>query len=159
MKTSAIVCATLVAALGFGNAAFARDWDHGQRQVQLDPRDNRADVIRSYGFDPALHPGRTFDSRDNRADVRRSYSQPRYVYQQPARVYQQPGYAYRAQAPRFYRGGYLPHAYRNRGYYVNNWNAYPALYAPPYGYQWMNVDGNFLLVALATGLIANALID
>jgi len=71
-------------------------------------------------------------------------------------VYQQP--SYRA-SHRFYRGGYLPYEYRQPVYYVNNWNAYPGLYAPPYGHQWMNVDGEFLLVALATGLIANALLN
>ena len=70
-----------------------------------------------------------------------TFSQPQYEHQR-----------------RFYRGGYLPREYLGGGYYVNNWNAYPGLYAPPYGYQWVNVGGEFLLVALATGLIANALV-
>jgi Ni/Co efflux regulator RcnB len=64
-------------------------------------------------------------------------------------------YGYNNYGPRFYRGGYVPHSYLQPRYYVNNWRAYPALYAPPVGYQWVQVGDDFLLVALATGLIAN----
>lgn len=67
-----------------------------------------------------------------------------------------PGY-YASNAPRFHRGGYLPHNYRHSSYYVTNWNAYPALYAPPYGHQWVHVGNEFLLVAVTTGLIAHLL--
>jgi Ni/Co efflux regulator RcnB len=41
---------------------------------------------------------------------------------------------------------------------VNDWHAYHGLYAPPSGHQWVNVDGELLLVALTTGLIANAIL-
>lgn len=67
-----------------------------------------------------------------------------------------PGY-YANTGPRFHRGGYLPHHYRQTSYYVTNWNAYPALYAPPYGHQWVHVGNEFLLVAVTTGLIAHLL--
>lgn len=56
----------------------------------------------------------------------------------------------------FRRGGYLPYEYRRPDYYVD-WRSYPGLYAPPYGYQWVQVGNDFLLVALASGLIANLL--
>lgn len=72
---------------------------------------------------------------------------PRYVVPPPR---------YHAPVPRFHRGGYLPYEYRQRGHYVD-WHAYPGLYAPPAGHQWVNVGGDFLLVALATGLIVNLL--
>jgi Ni/Co efflux regulator RcnB len=67
-----------------------------------------------------------------------------------------PGY-YANNTPRFYRGGYLPHSYRQPTYFVANWNAYPSLYAPPYGHQWVQVGNDFLLVAVTTGLIAHML--
>jgi Ni/Co efflux regulator RcnB len=152
MKTSAIVCAVLAGTFGLSSIASAQGWngdrgdrdhDRGQRfEQRQDHREARPDRQRWYGAS---------------AQPRSFGNQPRYVYEQP-RYYGQPQrYAY-AQ-PRFYRGGYLPYEYRTRPYYVSNWNAYPGLYAPPYGYQWMNVDGQFLLVALATGLIANALVN
>jgi Ni/Co efflux regulator RcnB len=49
------------------------------------------------------------------------------------------------------RGGYLPHAYR--GHEIRDWRAY-RLQAPPSGYHWVQADGNIVLAALATGLIA-----
>jgi Ni/Co efflux regulator RcnB len=51
------------------------------------------------------------------------------------------------------RGGYLPPAYRGHGHEVRDWRAY-RLQAPPSGYHWVQADGNFVLAALATGLIA-----
>jgi Ni/Co efflux regulator RcnB len=160
MKASAIVCAVLAGTFGLGSVAHAQSWreqghERGQRgeqhQQRGDPRwDGRRDHDRREGW--------------NHQQPRQVYEQPRYVYQQPRHVYQQPRYGYQQpydgyQQPshRFYRGSYLPHEYRSRGYHVNNWQSYPGLYAPAYGQQWVNVNGDFLLVALATGLIANAL--
>ncbi|MBF0851498.1 hypothetical protein HKD31_06545 [Gluconobacter sp. R71646] len=37
---------------------------------------------------------------------------------------------------------------------INNWRNYRGLYAPPRGYYWMRYGDQFLLTALATGLIA-----
>lgn len=39
-----------------------------------------------------------------------------------------------------------------------DWRSH-GLYAPPSGHQWVQVDSEFVLVALATGLIANLLIN
>ena len=163
MKTSAIVCAVLAGTLGFGSLAQAQDWrgrdhDRGQRAEQRhDRRDDRRDH-RWEGRRDNRHDNRWDGRRDNRWDGRRGpdvgHYQPGSRWQHPHAVYQQPRYGHR-----FYRGGYLPNEYRGRGYYVNNWQAYPGLYAPAYGQQWVNVDGQFLLVALATGLIANALLN
>lgn len=55
-------------------------------------------------------------------------------------------------------GGRLPDYYRTQYYYVNNWRGYH-LQQPPYGYGWVNVDGDFILVALATGLITQVLLN
>ncbi|RYY99566.1 MAG: hypothetical protein EOO24_17265 [Comamonadaceae bacterium] len=72
-------------------------------------------------------------------------------------MYQQPRYY--SNGPRFQRGAYLPHEYRQQRYYVNDWHSHRGLYAPPHGHQWMQVGSEFVLVALATGLIANLLIQ
>lgn len=51
------------------------------------------------------------------------------------------------------RGQHLPHEYRGRGYYVD-YRAHH-LRQPPRGYQWVRVNDDYMMVALATGLIAS----
>jgi Ni/Co efflux regulator RcnB len=55
---------------------------------------------------------------------------------------------------RWARGERLPSDYyRSRTYYVDYRTHH--LRRPPYGYQWVQVDNNYALVALTTGLIAS----
>ena len=49
----------------------------------------------------------------------------------------------------------MPAAYR--GFYVQDWGYY-GLRPPPPGYRWIYADGNFVLMAAATGLIADLVI-
>ena len=48
--------------------------------------------------------------------------------------------------------GYVPAAYRS--FYVQDWGYY-GLRAPPPGYRWIYADGNFVLMSVASGLIAD----
>jgi Ni/Co efflux regulator RcnB len=58
---------------------------------------------------------------------------------------------------RWARGERLPTTYyRDRGYYVDYRRHH--LRAPPRGYQWVRVDNDYVMVALATGLIASIII-
>lgn len=61
-----------------------------------------------------------------------------------------PNYAY-------YRGDRLPAEYRHRHYVVNDWRGYN-LSAPPRGYQWVQSGSDFILVAIATGVILQLLL-
>ena len=149
MKASAILCAILAGTFGFSTMASAQQWRGGDRDHD---RGHRSEQRQD-------HRG---EHREHREQWRH-YQQPRYVEQHRHYGYGQPHYVYSQRGyrgeHRFYRGGYVPREYLRGPYFVSNWNAYPGLYAPPYGYQWVNADGQFLLVALATGLIANALIN
>ena len=170
MRTSAIVCSIVAGTLGFSSVGFAQDGgrrgdrEHRaeQRQERQERRENRAER-RDDNRAERREDRREFraERRDDRHDDRRvdrAYRQGYNAgYQQPSYVYSQP--AYRSHAPRFNRGAYLPHEYRNHGYYVNDWRTHHGLYAPPYGHQWVQVGSDFLLVALATGLIANLLVQ
>ena len=49
-----------------------------------------------------------------------------------------------------FRGDWAP------GYRSANWRAYH-LRRPPHGYHWVWYDGNFMLVAISTGIIASIL--
>ena len=112
------------------------------RELNRDARDVRQDS-RELRYDR-----RDRNSWGNRAEWR-GYNGRRQGY------WYAPGYGYQRYAPgaRWSRGGYLPAAYR--GYAVNDWGYY-GLGSPGRGQRWVyGPDGNFLLIAAATGLIAN----
>ncbi|WP_114240081.1 RcnB family protein [Dyella sp. C9] len=59
----------------------------------------------------------------------------------------------------YHQGGYVPVEYRDRHYAVENWRDY-RLPPPPRDHQWVRSDnGEFLLVAVATGVIANIVLS
>ncbi|BDU20690.1 RcnB family protein [Dyella sp. GSA-30] len=59
----------------------------------------------------------------------------------------------------YHRGGYVPPEYRDRRYVVEDWRTY-RLREPPRGYNWVRSDnGDFLLVAVATGVITDLIIN
>jgi Ni/Co efflux regulator RcnB len=57
----------------------------------------------------------------------------------------------------YYRGDRLPYEYRHPQYVVNDWRGHN-LSAPPRGYQWVQSGGDFILVAIATGVILQLLL-
>jgi Ni/Co efflux regulator RcnB len=57
----------------------------------------------------------------------------------------------------FRRGERLPSNYRSNHYVVDNWRTH-GLKAPPRGQHWVQVGGDYLLVSIATGVIASVLL-
>jgi len=73
-----------------------------------------------------------------------------------------PGYRhddYRGAGPHhdWRRGGRLPNQYWGPRYVVNDWRGHH-LSPPPRGYHWVQVNGDFVLVAVATGIILDTLL-
>ena len=156
MKSRAIALALTVAALGFSSLASARDgreyrdWRQAQhRQFQ-----------ENWFYQQQLQNQR--EQFAQRIYDQRRRHEPRYAQPQYDRRAYSSGYAGQrgARAPHYRRGEYLPPHFRQRQYHVNDWYA-RRLYAPPQGYQWVQADdsGDFLLVAIATGLIANLILN
>lgn len=58
----------------------------------------------------------------------------------------------------FRRGQRLSDEYRNRQYVVDDWREHH-LNAPPRGYHWVQVGADYVLVAIATGIIAQVLLS
>ena len=58
--------------------------------------------------------------------------------------------------PDFRRGRPLPEKYRGEGYQVNDWHKH-GLKAPPAGHRWQKIDGNYVLIAVATGVITSVI--
>jgi Ni/Co efflux regulator RcnB len=55
------------------------------------------------------------------------------------------------------KGYHMPAADWGRGDRISNWNQY-RLSRPPRGYEWRRVDGNFVLAAVATGVVASVVV-
>lgn len=58
----------------------------------------------------------------------------------------------------YYRGERMPAQYRSSEYVVSDWRGHH-LSAPPRGYQWVQSGGDYVLVAVATGIILQLLLN
>jgi Ni/Co efflux regulator RcnB len=59
---------------------------------------------------------------------------------------------------RWHRGSRVPPQYRTRHYVVDDWRGHH-LSAPPRGYHWVQNGSDYLLVAIATGVIAQLILN
>lgn len=147
-KPTTRILAGALAALALCTAttgAFAQDrrFLQDRQQQQQQPQQQQ--------FQP--RPGQQFDHRGdgNRGN---GYRNDGYRGQQdfrPGRQFDRGGFPQPHADWR--RGGRVPTEYRGRNYVVNDWRG-NRLSAPPRGYQWVGVGGDFVLAAIATGLIA-----
>jgi Ni/Co efflux regulator RcnB len=153
MKTrNLVVYAVAAATIGISSMSFAQGYGHGQRyeapraQHVDDRRGDRRDDRRDFRED-RRDDRRDFrqERREDRRDFRESRNDRRHYY-------------YNARGPEFRRGGYIPYEYRNRQYVVVNHSQHH-LHAPPRGHQWVQVGGDYVLIAIATGLIANLILN
>ena len=131
-------------------AASAQPYDHD------DHGRGRAEDRRDHGDRDRDHHDRYDRTRPDSWRARAEWhgfngARPGYWYA--------PGYGYQRYNPAWHsawrRGGYVPVAYRH--YYVQDWGYY-GLRPPPPGYRWVYADGNFVLMALTSGLIADVII-
>lgn len=93
----------------------------------------------------------------NRDEYRRGQdprqdSRSQVVLVQPATVHY-----FNARGPEFRRGGRIPQGYRGQAYVVDNWRAH-RLQAPPRGQHWVQVGPDYVLVAIATGVITQLIL-
>lgn len=165
MKSSAIVCAIAAVSLSLGSlSAFAQGQTYDRNasnNPEIYQRTHPNDVPdrNLQGGPGARNDGRSYNRNDDRNYDRnnspRSYD--RRDFERRADRDQQRFY-YGARSPEFRRGGYIPYEYRSHQYYVNDWRGHH-LSAPPRGYQWVQVGSDYVLIAIATGLIANLILN
>lgn len=153
---SLVVYALAAATLSISSLSFAQGNPHGGRfeAPTLQRVDDRRDDRRDFRED-RRDDRRDFreERREDRRDFRQERRADRYEYRHGPQVrYHQ------ARGPQFQRGRYIPSEYRNRQYVVANPYQH-RLYAPPRGQQWVQVGGDYVLVAIATGLILNAVLN
>lgn len=130
MLNRKLLCTTLVAAFATcGLSAHAQDRD-----------DHRA----YERHDQYRHDDRAMDRRAHDRDGRWAEHRDR-----DARAMGGPGHHH------WHRGDRLPDEYRHGGYV--DWRHHH-LHRPPHGYQWVEVDGNYALVALGSGVITDVIV-
>ena len=100
---------------------------------------------RDRGHDRAEHMDRVDHDRGERPD------------------WDHPGYRhdyYRGVGPshEWQRGSRLPDEYRGDQYEVRDWRGHH-LSEPPRGYHWVEVNGDYVLAAIATGVILDTLLQ
>ncbi len=131
MNSKAVISVILAMTLASGGIAFAQPNGHHDRG-----RDEQ--VQRSDQRDRHGNNGRWSDRRDHRNER----------------------WEERGAGPNhdFRRGQRLPIEYRHRQYVVDDWRGYH-LSAPPRGYHWVQTGGDYVLVAIATGVILQLILN
>ncbi|MDY7578210.1 RcnB family protein [Herbaspirillum sp. RTI4] len=140
MKNKIIVSALIAATLCTGNLAFAQDNGRRNDQHEQQRGDDRGGNDRRNDHDDRDH-------RDNRDDHRGPQGRPDFRGDERGAG---PDHAFR-------RGNRLPPQYRERQYVVDDWRGH-RLSAPPRGYHWVQTGGDYVLVAIGTGIIMQLLL-
>ena len=137
MKHSTILISVVAASLILGTSAWAQGRGHEDRQ------DER--LRNSQGQHRGQEPMRDHGNpHDNRGNGPRGYDQDR----------RGPG---AGPNHNFYRGERLSYEYRHNSYVVEDWRDHH-LSAPPRGYHWVQTGSDYVLIAIATGIIAQILL-
>ena len=147
LKLAALLLA--LAAVAMPATAAARDHDRGHRGHDRSGHyDRYRHDRRAYRHDNRRD--RRHDRHDRHHDRRIVIRSPRYYAPRPVVVHRGPPRWSRGH--RYYRTGY------GRTYVVNDYYNY-GLRRPPSGYYWRRSDaGDYLLVAIATGIIADLIL-
>nr|GEU28184.1 hypothetical protein [Tanacetum cinerariifolium] len=124
------VLTTLVATLGTATAQNRGPDHHDNDRGRSEKHDDRHDDRRDDRNGP--------DRRNDRVDYRHDDRGPN-----------------RGAGPRhdLHKGHRLPPEYRSKQYVVDNWRGH-RLSAPPRGYHWVQTGADYVLVGIATGVIA-----
>ena len=135
--TTRMLSASIAACMGLGSLAVHAQPGpppgHGQNDARHGGRHNdqgRQDQRNNGRYDQRNN-GR-HDQRNDRHDVQRGAGPDH----------------------KWVRGSRVPQQYRGYNYVVNDWRGH-RLSAPPRGYQWIQNGNDYLLVAIATGVIAS----
>ncbi len=127
-----------IMALSLASGGFAHGQDHGDGNDRgRNEQDQRGDRQ-----DHRDNSGRQWDRRDHQD---RAHNDGR-----PQERGAGPNHDFR-------RGERLPREYRNRQYVVDDWRDHH-LSAPPRGYHWVQTGGDYVLVAITTGIILQLLL-
>lgn len=160
MNRKTVLAVLIAMSLTMGDFAFAQG-SSGQNQRARDEQAQRSDQGRERGGE-AYRERRHDDRRDyQRRDYqRRDYQRRDYQRRDYERRAYQDGRRGPGAGPNrdFHRGDRLAVQYRHRNYVVDDWRGH-RLSAPPRGYHWVQTGADYLLVAIATGIILQVVLS
>ncbi len=135
MKIKTLVSALTAVCLTASTSAFAQNYDHQNDRGGNEQRGEQTN-----------HDQHQDRGRNDRAD-----------YKAPARDAHNEE---RGAGPRqdMRRGGRIANEYRGNQYVVDDWRGHH-LSAPPRGSHWVQTGGDYVLVAIASGIIAQVLLN
>lgn len=152
MKTTAIVCAIAAAALLTSSLSQAQNRDDNRRdQEQQQSQSNNKGQSNNKSQSNSKVQNKD-QKKVQQPVVQRMDSRSRAAPVQPVAVRY-----YNARSPEFRRGARLPNGYRGPNYVVDNWRAHH-LAAPPRGQHWVQVGPDYVLAAIATGVITQLIL-
>ena len=145
MSNKSVLNIALALALATAGSAFAQGNTQHQPYSKDCPSGNCADP------DNRQRPNQ---------NVRRPAPPPQQARNDWQNQYHRAGRDERGAGPdrEFRQGGRLPPEYRGRQYVVDDWRGHH-LSAPPRGYHWVQYGGDYLLVAITTGVIMQLLLS
>jgi Ni/Co efflux regulator RcnB len=173
MNKKHLAMSTLLAALAAAAApGFAQDRYQGDRrddnrysQRDNDRGDRRVDDRNDWRGAARRDDDHRADRRDdNRRDARRDDDRRDGYQARGGGRYGDEGYGgdrrWDGAGPNhdLRRGGRLPSRYRNHQYVVDNWRDHH-LRPPPRGYHWVQTGSDYVLAAIATGVIADLIVN
>ena len=144
MKTTLIASAMIALSMAASGNALAQRGDYGNDRYDND-RNGRVEH-------------RSSERYDNRYDNNRYDRNERHDRYYNAQHYRRDDM--RGGGPRhdWRRGQRLHQEYRSQRYVVSDWHA-RRLSAPPRGYHWVHAGNDYVLAAIATGIIAQVLLS
>lgn len=163
MPYKALLTATIAATLSLSSlAAFAQHYDKRgkviiiQQQPDRDHRSERWDDRKDMRDDGRRNDRRVYIGSDRRDDHRRS---DRYDNRHDRRDDRYDNrYYYGARGPGFVRGHRLPNELRVSQYVVTDYQRH-RLPRPAQGQHWVQVGGDYVLAAVATGIITSIILN
>jgi Ni/Co efflux regulator RcnB len=149
MNSKKIIAVLVAMSLATSGLAFAQGrGDHDNRGDKQDKREDKREEKQE----------RKQDKRDDKYERKqdRRYEKDNRGHEGRGNNAQWQG---RGAGPNhsFYKGQRLPVEYRSRIYVVDDWRNHQ-LSPPPRGYHWVQTGGDYVLIAIATGLIAQLLL-
>lgn len=137
--TTRILTASMAACLGLGSFAVQAQPGHGHNDSRHGGRHSER--------------GHNDHRNDKRHDKRNDHRYDRHESRNDRHV------GHRGAGPdhNWQRGHRVPQQYRSNHYVVNDWRGHH-LSAPPRGYQWIQSGGDYLLIAIATGVISSMIL-
>jgi Ni/Co efflux regulator RcnB len=167
MSTKSVISGLMAVCMIASAPAFAQRYDLGSNRGEQSQRGNDSGRYQNDGHDRVDRHDRNdrvdrhdrndrydrYDRHDRYGNNER-YGRSHYGHSNNAH------YGARYDGPRhqFYRGGRLPSQYRGSRYVVNDWHG-RRLSAPPRGYHWVQANNDYVLAAIATGIIAQVLLN